>query len=263
MNPDQLADLEEERRFLLRSLVDLEREHDAGDVDDVDYAALKDGYTVRAAATMRAIGDGHESLPAKRPVSWRRRGIVAGLVVLAIGVVWWALAASSGERAAGQQLSGLDPRGERQVLMSQARQLQFESPGAAAEIYAEVLESDPDDVEALTYRGWTLALDAVQRGGGESQDAADPTVVAQLREAVESLATANQLDESYPDPKCFLGIINFRFLAQAEAAQPWIEGCLAADPPADVRDLVQPVRDEIEAALAGSDSTATPATTAP
>jgi hypothetical protein len=47
---DRLAELEEERRFLLRSLTDLEREHDAGDVDDLDYETLKDGYTVRAAA---------------------------------------------------------------------------------------------------------------------------------------------------------------------------------------------------------------------
>ena len=56
MNPDRLAELEEERRFLLRSLADLEREHEAGDVDRVDYRALKDGYTVRAAAVLRDRG---------------------------------------------------------------------------------------------------------------------------------------------------------------------------------------------------------------
>ena len=33
MNPDRLAELEEEQRFLLRSLSDLEREYEAGDVD--------------------------------------------------------------------------------------------------------------------------------------------------------------------------------------------------------------------------------------
>ena len=41
------AELEEERDFLLRSLEDLEREHAAGDVDETDYVALKDGYAVR------------------------------------------------------------------------------------------------------------------------------------------------------------------------------------------------------------------------
>jgi hypothetical protein len=265
MNPDQLAELEEERRFLLRSLSDLEREHAAGDVDDVDYAALKDGYTVRAAAAVRAIEEGREALPPKPAPNWKRRLIVGAGVVVAIGLVWWALAAWTAERAPGQQLSGLDPRDERQLLMSQARQVQFQSPGAAAAIYAQVLESDPEDVEALTYRGWTLALDAVQNGGVEpsgdasSADApSDSPVVEQLRQAVELLVAATELDPSYPDPKCFLGIVNFRILGQAEIAEPWIEACLAANPPADVRDLVEPLRDEIAAAVDG-----TPPTTAP
>lgn len=47
--------LEEERDFFLRSLRDLEVEHDAGDIDDADYAALKDDYTVRAATVIRQL----------------------------------------------------------------------------------------------------------------------------------------------------------------------------------------------------------------
>ena len=35
VDPDRLAELEEERRFLLRSLNDLEREYRAGDIDEV------------------------------------------------------------------------------------------------------------------------------------------------------------------------------------------------------------------------------------
>ena len=53
---ERIAELEEERRFLLRSLEDLEREHDVGDVDDADYSTLLDGYTVRTAAVLREIG---------------------------------------------------------------------------------------------------------------------------------------------------------------------------------------------------------------
>jgi hypothetical protein len=253
MNPDQLAELEDERKFLLRSLVDLEREHAAGDVDEIDYRELKDGYTVRAAATLRAIEDGHSSLPQKPAPNWRRRGVIAAVIVVAIGVVWWVLAASSGERTPGQQLSGLDPRSEQQQLIAQARQLQFQSPGAASDLYAQVLDADPDNVEALTYRGWTLALDAIQRSGADAPDAgADETVVAQLREAVDSLAAATELDPTYPDPKCFLGIVNYGFLEQAEAALPWIEQCLDGNPPADIASLVQPLRDEIAAAVAGA-----------
>ena len=55
INPDTLAELEEERRFLLRSLTDLERELEAGDVDRADYEVLRDGYTARAATVMRAM----------------------------------------------------------------------------------------------------------------------------------------------------------------------------------------------------------------
>lgn len=49
------AELEEQREFLLRSLDDLEAERAAGDVDDRDYGALRDGYTARAAAVLRAL----------------------------------------------------------------------------------------------------------------------------------------------------------------------------------------------------------------
>ena len=47
--------LEEDRDFLLRSLEDLEREWEAGDIDEADYVALKDDYTVRAASVLRAL----------------------------------------------------------------------------------------------------------------------------------------------------------------------------------------------------------------
>ena len=53
MNPDELARLEEERSFLLSSLRDLEREREAGDIDELDYAALHNGYTQRAAEVIK------------------------------------------------------------------------------------------------------------------------------------------------------------------------------------------------------------------
>ncbi len=54
MSPD-VGNLEEERDFLLRSLEDLEAEHQAGDLDDGDYVTLKDDYTARAARVLRAL----------------------------------------------------------------------------------------------------------------------------------------------------------------------------------------------------------------
>lgn len=235
MNPDQLASLEEERRFLLRSLADLDREYEAGDVDDVDYRELKDGYTVRAAATLRAIDDGRAALPERPPVNWPRRIGTGALLVLLIGVVWWALSASSAQRLPGQEISGLDPRDERQVVLAQARSMQAQQPGAAAALYEQVLQDEPDNVEALTYRGWTLTLSMI----GETDT---DVITSTLRESADLLTTAIDLDPDYPDPHCFLGIVQGRFLDQAEASLPYLDRCLALDPPADIRGLVEGFR---------------------
>lgn len=227
-DPDRLAELEEERRFLLRSLADLEREHAAGDVDEVDYAELRDGYTVRAAATLREIEAGRSVLPVKRSVDWRRRiAVLVGALVL-IGVVGWALAATNAQRLPGQTATGLDPRDERQLLLAQARAAQFQQPAAAADLYGQVLDEYPDDVEALTYRGWTTALSA-------ADDVA-------LRSALDDLARAIELDPTYPDPWCFRGIVTYRLLRQPELATDDLDQCLAFNPPADVRELIEGMR---------------------
>ncbi len=73
MTPSPAADaanrsrsvLEEERDFFLRSLRDLEAERAAGDIDEHDYLALRDDYTVRAAQILRQLGGaGNEAPPA-------------------------------------------------------------------------------------------------------------------------------------------------------------------------------------------------------
>jgi len=237
INPDRLAELEEERRFLLRSLADLEREYRAGDIDEVDYRELREGYTVRAAATLREIDDGRASLPGRPAVDWRRR-IAVGVGVLAlIGLVWWGLSAWSAQRLPGQTATGLDPRDENTVLVAQARAVMLQQPEAAAALYAEVIENDPDHVEALTYRGWTLALST--RSMAESSDVADT-----LKSAIDSLGAAVELDPAYPDAQCFLGIIQIRFLQSPDGAVPYLERCLGQNPPADIRMLVEPLLDE-------------------
>jgi hypothetical protein len=249
MNPDRLAELEEERRFLLRSLADLEREHDAGDVDAEDYQTLREGYTVRAASVLRSIDEGRSAATRATTGSWRRY-VATMVVVLAVaGGPGWFVARSSGQRLAGQELSGLDPRDEIQVLLAQARALSLEDPAQAAAIYAEVIEREPDHVEALTYYGWTTALTALT---SDSQEAGDL-----LLDAVTQLSRATELDPSYPDPFCFLGIVEYRFLGEPAVALPNVERCLAGGPPADVRDQVEGLLAQIEADLAAEPTTDT------
>lgn len=234
-DPDRLAAREEERRFLLRSLADLEREHEAGDVDDVDYRELKDGYTVRAAAVLRAIEDGRSALPTRPPANWRRRIATGTGVVALIAIVWWALSASSAQRLPGQEISGLDPRNREQTLLVEARSILGTRPQEASELYALVLEEDPDNVEALTYRGWTLALSMI----GET----DTDVITEtLRDSIDLLSTAIDIDPTYPEPYCFLGIVQGRFLGARDAALPFVDRCLEENPPADIRGLVEGFR---------------------
>ncbi|MEY5058599.1 MAG: hypothetical protein RJA51_346, partial [Actinomycetota bacterium] len=47
--------LEEQLDFLLDSLRDLEREREAGDINEDDYSALRDDYIARAAAISRQL----------------------------------------------------------------------------------------------------------------------------------------------------------------------------------------------------------------
>jgi hypothetical protein len=231
IDPDRLAELEEERRFLLRSLTDLEREHAAGDVDDEDYRTLRDGYTVRAAAVLRAIEEGRAALPPAPRRSWTR--VVAGVVVVlavAVGMGWF-VARSSGQRLPGQEITGAAPGGGIGPLLAQARQLLGTDPLAAQSIYDQVLAERPDHPEALTYSGWLLAVNA-QGASPEVRDLALDTSVTLLERAIES-------DPSYADPHCFLAIITANFLGDAEGGLVWAEECLAADPPADMRSLVE------------------------
>lgn len=230
MNPDRLAELEEERRFLLGSLDDLEREYAAGDVDDDDYRTLRDGYTVRAASVLRAIEAGRVAAPAgprRRP--WRLVGGV--LAVLAIAVTAGVLVArSSGQRLPGQEITGGIP-GDISTTLAQARSVLGSDPVTAQSLYTDVLSVRPDHPEALAYSGWLLAINSI--GANEDLRAlALETSTRSLRRSIES-------DPDYADPHCFLAIIAANFQDDPETADAEARACLDKDPPADMRGLLE------------------------
>ena len=108
---DRLAHLEEERDFLLRSLDDLERERDEGNLAPEEYERLRDDYTARTAAVLRAIRDGLDARPVAPPVPLRRRiavGVGIGAFAVAAALL---LARSLGERLPGQTVTGNDQLG--------------------------------------------------------------------------------------------------------------------------------------------------------
>jgi hypothetical protein len=160
VNPDELALLEEERRFLLRSIDDLDREQAAGDVDDADYAAVRDGYVARAAAVLRQIEEGSAALPVRTPVRWGRIAAwTAGVVAVAV-LSGWLVAHYSGQRVAGQTMTGGLEVDEVSAKLARARSLLGTDPGGAITLYQEVIALEPDNPEARTYTAWLLALSA-------------------------------------------------------------------------------------------------------
>jgi tetratricopeptide (TPR) repeat protein len=109
LDRERRRQLEEERDFLMRSLDDLELEHESGGIDDESYAELHDDYTARAAAVIRTLRDGVDVTPPPPPRSpsrtRRRVVLVAAVLVFAIAA-GTSLAYALGARLPGQTSSG-------------------------------------------------------------------------------------------------------------------------------------------------------------
>jgi tetratricopeptide (TPR) repeat protein len=258
VSPELRAELEEERDFLLRSLEDLERERAAGDVDDTDYATLRDGYTSRAATVLRRLSsDEDDAAPvagSQRPP--RRRAPLVAWVVIVVAVAvmsGWLVARFSGERLPGQIASGNIESDSVSGLLSDARQrLAPNDPEPAMQLYAQVLELEPDNVEALTYLGWLSALSA-----RSIED--DDEATQRFQTGLVLLRQATTIDDTYADPHCFLGVLFFRFLGDTEAAEPELQRCLDLDPPAEARGLVEAALADLQAQTSGGEDTVVPA----
>ncbi|HEV8296310.1 MAG TPA: tetratricopeptide repeat protein [Acidimicrobiales bacterium] len=221
LDGDALARLEEERDHLLRSLDDLEREHDAGDVDDHDYASLRDDYTARAAAVIRALGQQSVAAPAElaAPTPWARRlawVAVVGLFALVAGVL---MARASGSRRGGDTATGDIPLATRQLLVDAQSAAVGNDYTKAIELYTKVLDIQPSNVEALTYRGWSKV-----RNGD-------------LDGAKTDLEAAVDQDKTYPDARVFRAVIAVEN-QQFDAAAQDLAAFDALDPPDLMKQIV-------------------------
>ena len=165
--------------------------------------------------------------------------VVAAVVVVAIGAGWF-VANSAGQRLPGQSASG-GIEDSTASMLSQARQLNFSDPQQSIELYTKVLKLSPDNVEALTYRAWLVALVA--------RDATDDVKVVAVATALEGLQRATEIDPQYPDAHCFLGIVKFRFAGDAQGAKEALDLCEASNPPAEVASFVDSIRAEVATAL--------------
>jgi len=227
---DRLAELEEERRFLLRSLADLERERAAGDVDESDYEALRDGYTSRAAAVLRAIEDGRGALANRAPRNPRRIVAIAAAVALVGFGLGLLVARFASPRGAGDTITGGTDSDRIAALLSEGRSAMGTDYAAAAASYREVLDIDHDNVEARAYLGWVLANASQQLVG----DAKATTLAAGKQGLIEAVET----DPTYADAYCFLAIIAAQFDNDIATATVRQEECLSRDPSSEMQELI-------------------------
>lgn len=227
-----MRDLLEERRFLLDSLADLEAERAAGDIDERDYQALKDDYTARAAAVLRALQaeDVPDATPpAARPLGGRLR-LVAGaaVVVVVAGLAGLALANAAGERLPGDEATGSIELGtgdrirRAQALVSEGKVVE------ALKVYDEILAEDPEHVVALTQRGWLL------------------TRAGLVDQGLEYIDRAVAADPTYPDARFFKAMVLLRDKDQPALAAAEFRAFLALNPPPE---LVALVEEELRRAL--------------
>jgi outer membrane protein assembly factor BamD (BamD/ComL family) len=250
--------LEAERSFLLRSLVDLDAELAAGDVDQHDYITLKDGYTARAAAVLRALdrldgsptpvpspspsangvspSEGRRAPPRRPPRRWVAPVVGTVVVVCAVGAGVF-VANNSGQRLPGNTLTGaVTPTGPEAELAQARQDLSDGKYLDAVKTYDAIIRQDPKNPEALAYRGWILRLTGNQ--------ANDPSLVDR---GLMSVRAAESADPSYPDAHFFAGEILLRDKADGPGAVSEFKQFLADSPP---QALVPEVQGELRAAQA-------------
>lgn len=255
LDPDELAALEEQRDFLLRSLADLDREHDAGDLEDEDYQTLKDDYTARAADVLRAIdeqraafADARKPRSAGRTLAW-----VAGVAVFAIvsGVV---VAGALGARQAGESSSGGVTVAKTSTQKANECIPKMQSdPEKAASCFEAILKQDQSNVVALTWSAWLYSLISENLEGAD-QRTYQALAAVRLDDAVKS-------DPDYSYARAFRAIVAYRN-GRYQDAETYLQEFKDNDPAADAVGIIEQMGLEANLAKALADGGASTTTTA-
>ena len=231
LDPDELAGLEEQRDFLLRSLEDLEREYGAGDLSDDDYATLRDDYTARAAETLRALDEKRVAFADARNRGSRKRtlGTLAAVVVFA-AVAGLLVANSIGARKAGDTITGgvttkSSPSQRAQACIPKINT----EPTKALACFKGVLDDDPFNVVALTWTGWALELTSGQVGSAD--------VASMQATAADYVERAVKADPEYSYARAFRAVLAFRH-GNYQQAKTYLAEFRAGDPSPDAESVI-------------------------
>jgi len=241
----------DERDFLRRSLDDADREHEAGDLSDEDFAILAARDSARLAeveAELADLGPEPGAAPDERaggaaeageavgraPVPlWRKAGIIAACGLIVFGAVLLVVHFVQA-RQPGQASSGTVTVSEAQQIEEQLQQaLALNNKGdtqGALELYDTVLSEDPSNPAALAYAGW------LQWNVGTSAH-----VASLVRIGRAEIQTAVKDSPSYYEARLFDGLVILNQDHDAAAAVTQFNAFLADDPPAAELPQVAPL----------------------
>tara|TARA_B100000287_G_scaffold34171_1_gene31597 strand:- start:60 stop:1220 length:1161 start_codon:yes stop_codon:yes gene_type:complete len=179
----------EQKEFLLKSLQELDQELESGNLSSDDHDMLVRRYTRELAditESEKAVSSGQ---PPKK--GYRTKALLWSLGVVLLGVVAGiTVSQTSGDRSEGESITG-SIRKSVNTQISEAQMLlgNRDRWGEAIEIFDQVLEVQPSNVEAMTYRSWL-----------NYQSGADADI--QIAAWEEVLV----LEPSYPDALVFISI---------------------------------------------------------
>ncbi len=239
-----VSELREERHFLLLSLLDLDAERDAGDIDNESYVALRDptsrsGRNPAASRRSRVAGRGLASAPSPAPRSNddptqiasgryrpRSRAVVlvtaVGGLAIAIGL---AVAHEAGQRLPGSGVSGSTPQSEaNRLMLTAANDVQRKDIVGALKAYQAILKGDPANPQAAADMGWLIAITG-------NSPSSDPTERQQLlSQGLKYVQIAERDDPAYADPHFYAGSI---LMTQGKPSEAAVEfaAFLGDDPP--------------------------------
>jgi tetratricopeptide (TPR) repeat protein len=247
-----LRELEAERDFLLQGIEDLDREHVTGGLEDQEYTDLRDQHVMRAAAVLRQLERAESSSSvvgaasgsqAKATAAWmhdrQKRVWVLGVTAL-IAVASVGLYVVVDERSEGEGITGDIASSSASLLQKAQQETASGEFTNAVKTYDRVLEIDPNNVQALTYRGWILNLAGLPDEG------------------LVSIERAIAVQPTYADPHFFKGYILLNVKQDPNGAIAEFNAFLANNPPQQMVTMVQQALQDAQARAAATPPPSTP-----
>jgi Tfp pilus assembly protein PilF len=168
------------------------------------------------------------------------------------------MAQASGRRNPGDSITG-DSKQDTRNLLAQA-QTQFGNNQYldAIKTYDQVLQIEPANAEALTYKGWLLYQVAAGTGSGSGGQVSQSDIQTLQKNATDSLDQAVKADPTYPDAHIFRAIIARNDGRNADAAAE-----LNQVKPDQVPQFMRDTVDQLRTAVGASPPGSTPGTAGP